>query len=136
MDHEELVWDHFKFNAEQRLKAFNFFLLLSIFANGGVITALDKRLSPILLVIIGAFLALLSVVFWLADARSKGLLWLSVDALRDIEEKYPDKSQLFRLDSERRKPLVRYTVAISALLVAQLLFGLGVVAFGLSRVWC
>lgn len=136
MSHEDLVWDHFKFNAEQRLKAFNFFLLLSIFANGGVITALDKRLSPVLLVIIGAFLALLSVVFWLADTRSKGLLWLSVDALREIEKTYPPKSQLFELDAKCRNPIVRYTVAITALLGAQLLFGLGVVVYGLSRVWC
>ncbi len=49
MTHEELIWDHFKFNADQRLKAFNFFLVLSMFANGGVITALDKKLDPFLL---------------------------------------------------------------------------------------
>ena len=36
MDGKDLVWDHFKFNAEQRLRGFNFFVLLSIFADGGV----------------------------------------------------------------------------------------------------
>ena len=34
MTPEDFVWDHFKFNAEQRLKAFNFFVILSIFADG------------------------------------------------------------------------------------------------------
>lgn len=32
MDEWQYLWDHFKFNAEQRLKGFNFFVLLSIFA--------------------------------------------------------------------------------------------------------
>ena len=135
MDHEELIWDHFKFNADQRLKAFNFFLLLSIFANGGVITALDKKMDPFLLVIIGIFLILLSVLFWITDARSKGLLWLSVDALLEIEKKYPDKSQIFRIDRDKRKSFIRYTVAISTLLATQLFFGIGVVIFGLCEVW-
>ncbi|WP_447937447.1 RipA family octameric membrane protein [Thermomonas fusca] len=136
MDYKHLIWDHFKFNAEQRLKAFNFFLLLSIFANGGVITALEKKLSPVLLVLIGLFLILLSVVFWLADARSKALLWLSVESLREIELDYPEKSQIFRLDAERRGGVVRYSTAITALLVAQLVFGIGVVWYGASRWWC
>ena len=28
MDEWQYLWDHFKFNAEQRLKGFNFFVLL------------------------------------------------------------------------------------------------------------
>lgn len=34
------LWEHWKFNAEQRLKAFNFYVALSIFANGMVFAAL------------------------------------------------------------------------------------------------
>jgi hypothetical protein len=46
MDGRDLVWEHFKFNAEQRLRSFNFFVLLSIFADGGVFTALEKGFNP------------------------------------------------------------------------------------------
>lgn len=33
-------WDHWKFNADQRIKAFNFFVVFSVFADGGVFTAI------------------------------------------------------------------------------------------------
>ena len=68
MDGRELVWDHFKFNAEQRLRGFNFFVLLSIFANGGVFTALEKGLNPKLLILLGLFITIFAIVFSLVDA--------------------------------------------------------------------
>lgn len=123
MDQETLVWDHFKLNAEQRLKSFNFFLLVAIFANGGVINAIDKKLSPALLLLLGAFLCVLSFVFWLADTRSKNLLRLSVEALLEMESSYSEKFQLFKLDSEARNDVARYSVAIGTLLVVQFAFG-------------
>ncbi|WP_449427206.1 RipA family octameric membrane protein [Rhodanobacter umsongensis] len=131
MTHDELIWDHFKFNAEQRLKAFNFFLLFSIFTNGGVINAIDKHLSPWLLLLLGVFLCILSAVFWIADSRSSQLLSLSVEAMLNIEKNYPAVCQIFRLDAEHRKKFVRYTVAFATLLIVQFAFGLGVVAYSL-----
>ena len=129
MTHQELIWEHFKLNAEQRLKAFNFFLLLSIFTNGGVINAIDKHLSPWLLLLLGTFLCILSSVFWIADSRSKQLLALSVEAMLNIEKSYPDACQIFRLDAENRRTFVRYRVAFATLLIVQFAFGLGVVAY-------
>lgn len=131
MTHDELIWDHFKFNAEQRLKAFNFFLLFSIFTNGGVINAIDKHLSPWLLLLLGAFLCILSLVFWVADARSKHLLSLSVEAMLDIEKTYPEVCQIFRLDAKHRSTFVRYTVAFATLLIVQFAFGIGVMVYSL-----
>lgn len=130
MDHEQIVWDHFKFNADQRLKAFNCFLVLSIFADGVVLAALEKKLSPFLLLLLGLFLCVLSIVFWLADTRSKGLLRTSVRALRKIEKSFPPSSRLFRLDAGARNSTFRYTAAINILFALQLLFGLGVAAYG------
>lgn len=124
MDEQTLVWDHFKLNAEQRLKSFNFFLLVAIFVNGGVINAIDKKLSPALLLLLGIFLCVLSFVFWLADTRSKHLLRLSVEALLEMEASYQQKFQLFRLDKCSRSSLSRYTVAIGTLLGVQFVFGL------------
>jgi hypothetical protein len=123
MDEQTLVWDHFKLNAEQRLKSFNFFLLVAIFVNGGVINAIDKKLSPALLMLLGTFLCVLSLVFWLADTRSKNLLKLSVDALLEMESSYNEKFQLFRIDREARGTFARFTVAIGTLLAVQFMFG-------------
>ena len=44
---ESYLWEHWKFNADQRLKAFNLYVVFSIFANGMVFTALDKRAQPL-----------------------------------------------------------------------------------------
>jgi hypothetical protein len=66
----EYLWRHFAFNAEQRLKAFNFFVVFSVFANGGVFTALQKDADPLVLILIGGFVCALAAVFWIIDARS------------------------------------------------------------------
>jgi len=133
MDEQTLVWDHFKLNAEQRLKSFNFFLLVAIFVNGGVINAIDKKLSPALLLLLGIFLCVLSFVFWLADTRSKHLLKLSVDALLEMEASYQEKFQLFRIDKASRSAVSRYTVAIGTLLGVQFVFGLVLAGYAVCR---
>ena len=133
MDGQELVWDHFKFNAEQRLRGFNFFVLLSIFADGGVFAALEKGLEPRLLVILGGFIVLLATVFWLVDSRSRQLLNLTIPALKEIESEFPESHRLFAIDAIEQGTVVRYTFAIRTLLVAQLLFGIGVAWYGACR---
>ncbi|KAA0068728.1 hypothetical protein [Rhodanobacter sp. T12-5] len=133
MDGRDLVWDHFKFNAEQRLRGFNFFVLLSIFADGGVFTALEKGLNPKLLLLLGVFIVVLAFVFWLVDARSRQLLNLTIPALKEIESSFPETHRLFALDATLQGKYVRYTFAIRVLLVAQLLFGLGIALYGACR---
>ena len=130
MEGRDLVWEHFKFNADQRLRSFNFFVLLSIFADGGVFTALEKAFNPKLVVLLGLFTAVLAVVFWLADARSRQLLQLTIPALKEIESSFPESHRLFALDAAKQGHVVRYTFAIRTLLTAQLVFGLGVVWYG------
>lgn len=134
MQYDQLVWDHFKFNAEQRLKGFNFFVLLSIFAHGGVFTAIQKELTPGPMVILGLFVAFLSTVFWLVDSRSRDLLDLSIRALKEIERSFPESAQLFAIDAREQGRFVRYTSAIRALLFVQLIFGVGVACYGVY-VW-
>ena len=134
MDGRDLVWDHFKFNAEQRLRGFNFFVLLSIFADGGVFAALgNKNLDPRLLILLGSFIVLLAFVFWLVDSRSRQLLHLTIPALKEIEAAFPESHRLFAIDAVAQGTIVRYTFAIRILLGAQLLFGLGVAWLGAYR---
>jgi hypothetical protein len=130
MDDRQFVWDHFKFNAEQRLKGFNFFVLLSIFANGGVFAAIEKQLNPFLLMLLGFFVALLAAVFWLVDARSRNLLRLTIPALKEIEASFPESHRLFAIDAREQGTIVRYTFAFRVLLICQLTFGLLVGTIG------
>ena len=50
------LWQHFVFNAEQRLKAFNFFVVFSVFANGGVFAAADRSSHGVVFLLIGGFI--------------------------------------------------------------------------------
>jgi hypothetical protein len=127
MDGTQFIWEHFKFNAEQRLKGFNFFVLLSIFANGGVFTAIEKQLHFFLLLLLGLFIVILALVFWLVDARSRNLLKLTIPALKEIESTFPETHRLFAIDAKEQGFFIRYTFAFRGLLIFQLLFGMGVI---------
>ncbi len=127
------LWEHWKFNAEQRLKAFNFYVALSIFANGMIFAALEKANHPAVLVLLGGFVCLLAVVFAVVDARSRHLLHLTKVGLKALEAGLPEHARLFLLDDQRRWRAVRYTVAFNLLVVAQLIFGLMVAGYGVSR---
>jgi hypothetical protein len=133
VDSREFVWAHFKLNAEQRLRGFNFFVVLAIFADGGVLAALERGFSPGLLILLGAFTVLLAQVFWLVDARSRQLLQLTITALKDIETDYPESHRLFAHDAMGQSWVISYTFAIRSLLLAQMGFGLGVVGYGLYQ---
>jgi len=132
----EFIWEHFKLNAEQRLKGFNLFVVLSIFADGGVFTAIEKGLNPYLLCILGIFIIVLAVVFLLVDTRSQKLLKITIPALKKLESEFRAESQLFAIDAREQGKLVRYTTAIRILLGSQMLLGIGVLLFGLSRIMC
>lgn len=136
MTEDEYLWDHFKSNADQRLKAFNFFVLLSTFADGGVFTAIEKDFSPCILALLGLFLVILSVVFLLVDARSKQLLQLTIPGMKEVESKFSEQSRLFAIDAKQQGNFVRYTFAFRALMICQLLFGVGVAAYGILNWTC
>lgn len=135
MNEHEYVWEHFKFNADQRLKGFNFFVLLAIFSDGGVFTAIEKQLSPYLLIIIGTFIVVLTIVFWLIDERSRELITLTIPALKQQEKLYSNTSSwLFETDAKNQGKYVRYTSAFKILMISQLLFGLGVCIYAIHRI--
>jgi len=136
MEKEDFIWEHFKFNADQRLKGLNFFILLSIFADGGVFTAIEKELTPFLLFLLGAFICILSTVFWMIDARSKELLEITIPALKHIERNFSENYKIFKIDAEGKGPFLRYTFAIRILLLSQLFFGIGVAFYGISQLMC
>ena len=135
MDTEErdYLWQHFAFNAEQRLKAFNFFVVFSVFANGGVFAAVEKSSHGAVFVLIGGFIVVLSLVFAVIDVRSQSLLKLAVPGLKEYEKRFAADSHLFARDSERHAGIVRYTVAFRVLFALQFAFGTGTVIYGIAK---
>lgn len=129
---ETFVWEHFKFSADQRLKAFNFSLILAMFADGGAITAIEKAFNPALLILLGIAIALLAIVFGLFEVRSQRLVNLSLPALKAMEREYPPEYCLFTNDENaQRGKVARYTNAIGLLIGVQFVFGVGVIVYGL-----
>lgn len=123
------LWDHFKFNADQRLKAFNFFVVLSAFADGWVLNAFEKQMSPFILLLVGGFIIILSIIFWLIDSRSKWLIDLAVPGLKAGEKQFSVDGQLFEIDERKGPKIARYTLAFRLLFGLQFLFGLGIVIY-------
>lgn len=130
MNEQQYLCEHYRFNAEQRLKGFNFFVVLSMFAEGGIFTAVEKGFHPLSLALLGGFIVILSSVFWLVDARSRELLSLAVPGLKLMERDLPEDCRLFTRDSAEKGTFIRYTFAIRALLIGQFIFGTGVACYG------
>ena len=138
MDTEErdYLWNHFVFNAEQRLKAFNFFVVFSVFADGGVFASVEKSANAPVFVLIGGFIVVLSVVFAMIDVRSQSLLKLAVPGLKNYETRFPEHSRLFALDANRHATVLRYTIAFRILFAMQFLFGVGTIVYGVVKWSC
>ncbi|MCA0900383.1 MULTISPECIES: RipA family octameric membrane protein [Microbulbifer] len=131
MNEQQYLCDHYRFNAEQRLKAFNFFVVLSMFADGGIFTAVEKGFHPLILVLLGGFVVIVSAVFWVMDMRSRQLLNLTVPGLRAIEAQLPEPARIFTRDLSNQGRCIRYTFAIRALILGQFVCGTAVVVYGM-----
>jgi len=129
----DYLWKHFAFNAEQRLKAFNFFVVFSVFANGGVFAAVEKSSHGAVFALLGGFVVVLSLVFAVIDVRSQSLLKLAVPGLKEYEKQFPEHSRLFALDAKRHTGVLRYTVAFRVLFGMQLAFGIGTIVYGIAN---
>jgi lipoprotein signal peptidase len=126
------LWEHFKFNADQRIKTFNLFVIFSVFANGGAFAAFEKSYPVALKVVIGLFIFLLALVFMLIDRRSKSLTDLAVPGLKIFEAGMANnESRLFTNDAAKPATIVRYTTAFTLLFSAQMVFGIMVVGLAL-----
>jgi hypothetical protein len=136
LEQRNYLWNHFQFNADQRLKAFNFFVILSIFADGGIFSVAGKGNSQLAFIIIGGFVMALSLAFFLIDMRSKELLNLAIPGLKDYEQKLPEYARLFTIDARKNKWSPRYTIAFRAIFGLQFVFGLGVMYLGISPKLC
>lgn len=133
--HKDYLWNHFHMNAGQRIQTFNFFVVFSVFANGGVFNAFEKAYHPVALILIGGFVVIISAVFYWVDRRSRALLDLSIAGLKSWENNQPREAHLFKLDIKSRLT-PSYTTAFRFLHGVEFLFGVGVIVVGAFKLVC
>lgn len=84
-DLREDAWKYFALHAEQRMKVFNFYVVLSTLVVGGLITVIKDGTNLLLGAPIGFLLAFLSFVFWKLDSRVKHLIKHAEAAMKKLE---------------------------------------------------
>ena len=99
---EELTyaWNYFQLHAEQRLKTFNFYIVIMTLLIGAGYTLLSTQYSCII-VFIGGLISFFSFIFWKLDIRNKELIYNSEECLREIEKNL--KTKIFTKEYENKK---------------------------------
>lgn len=99
---EELLdhaWKYFSLHAEQRLKTFNFYLIICTVVAGGVLALIKDAKEPRIAIPLSLLLPFFSVVFWKLDTRNRQLIDHGQDALKFFEND-------LALASQEREPQV------------------------------
>ncbi|HEX9397837.1 MAG TPA: hypothetical protein VF943_13980 [Burkholderiales bacterium] len=82
------AWDYFELHAEQRLKAFHFYILLETGLVAGLLLATRAGSPDIrMITVIGLLMAFFSIIFWKIDFRTKGMIKISEEALKLYEKR-------------------------------------------------
>lgn len=81
----QYVWNYFQLHASQRLITFNFYIVISTAIAAGYIVALGVNSIPVLAILLGFTITLLSFIFWKLDVRNKLLIKNAEEALRYLE---------------------------------------------------
>ena len=84
-DQRQYVWNYFQLHASQRLITFNFYIVISTAIAAGYIVALRVNSVPVLAILLGFTISLLSFIFWKLDMRNKLLIKNAEEALKYLE---------------------------------------------------
>jgi hypothetical protein len=93
----DYAWGYFKLHADQRLQSFNFFLIVAGLLAGGITSLLKEGGSTWwVAALLGLTLAVLSLVFWRLEERTKHLVKNAEEALKylDSQEGFPDEQEI------------------------------------------
>jgi hypothetical protein len=128
-DYFDYAWKHFTLIADQRLKTFNFYIIIVAAFTAATVAGFDKANHFWLMVACGLLHVVCSAVFFLIDERSRRLVNTPKQALIAIEA--DNGWELFQRDvllqSACWNKITSYTGAFRLAFVAQCLFGLMVV---------
>lgn len=90
MDDREYAWNYFNFHADQRLKTFNFFIIITTIFLGGIFPVLTIK-NYNYLILIGLPISFFSYIFWKLDIRNKELISVAESELKKLEESNTSK---------------------------------------------
>lgn len=122
-EEKDYLWEHFKFNADQRIKAFNFFVIFAVFSNGGAFAAFEKKYPPLLTTAIGRFIIILALIFFAIDRRSRDLTNLAIPGLKMYEQQLAEPTlHLFQIDNVKQSRILRYSIAFNVLYATEIIF--------------
>lgn len=82
----QYAWDYFQLHAGQRLKTFEFYIVISTLLLSGYVISLKEDSLIFIGIVIGFLLIVLSFVFWKLDVRNKQLIKNAEQALKTIED--------------------------------------------------
>lgn len=85
-EYREYAWKYFSLHAEQRLKTFHFFVVLSAVIIGAILTIIKDSHNVSYAALMAYLLSFLAfIVFWKLDQRNKELVKHGESALKEIE---------------------------------------------------
>lgn len=84
-EYREYAWKYFSLHAEQRLKTFHFFVVLSAVISGAILTIAKDIANVSCAAPMAYLLSFLAFIFWKLDQRNKELIKRGESALKAIE---------------------------------------------------
>lgn len=138
---------HFEIHAQQRLKAFQFFVTLSTAIGGGGLYSINSN-NTVALFVLGFIMCFVSFVFWRLDVRTGTLVKNGEEALKYLDSKHelpqmnnlPNPLCIFSRDDEFRRKNKNFNTYFSYRKCFELAFGmfflLGLVAMGFAISGC
>jgi len=111
-EQRKYAWDYFQLHAEQRMRSFNFFVVIAAILSTGIVGIIKKDIEfHFVGVVLGFCLVIIPFIFWKLDQRARFLIKHAEDILKEIEkallseieEKYSETITLFL--SEERKTI-------------------------------
>jgi hypothetical protein len=87
------IWNYFQLHANQRMSVFNFYVSFSsLITIPLILTFKNEKNLHLLGILLGFLLFMLSIVFWKLDVRTRMLIKISQDALKQLENNFNSKN--------------------------------------------
>lgn len=112
----EYAWKYFSLHADQRMKSFNFYIIMSTVTIGGMLTVIKESINILYALPVALLFTFISFIFWKLDIRNKQFIINSENALKYIEEHYglecsdgiPHILNIFQYEEHMTKKLKRF----------------------------
>ncbi len=85
-DQREQAWQYFVLHANQRMSIFNFYISISLALIAGLGVLISIKAVPVLFIILGFLLIILSLVFWGLDRRTKEFIDIAENRILKLEK--------------------------------------------------